>query len=99
VHEPLHSHLEIHNHVITSAKISSKHGAATFGFKAIGFAAGFRCALVTRGKDHKQGQAHFSTCTSPKTYTHLKPGTYVFEVGVLSAPSHGSPTSKSFKIS
>ena len=83
---------------ITRAKISSKLGTATFSFKAIGFATGFRCALVTRRRHHKQPKPHFSSCNSPKTYKHLTSGRYAFEVGALSAARDGTPASKSFTI-
>jgi streptogramin lyase len=84
---------------ITSAKISSRQGAATFSFKAIGFATGFQCALVRQRKHHKQPKPHFSSCKSPKTYEHLTPGKYAFEIRALSAAIHGTPAGKSFNIS
>jgi streptogramin lyase len=84
---------------VTRAKISSKHGAAIFSFKAIGAATGFQCALVTRRKHRKQPKPHFSSCKSPKTYKHLKSGKYTFEVRALDAADHGTPVGKSFKIS
>ena len=83
---------------ITRAKISSKLGTATFSFKAIGFATGFRCALVTRRRHHKQPKPHFASCNSPKTYKHLTSGRYAFEVGALSAARDGTPASKNFTI-
>ena len=60
---------------ITQTTIDSSKGDATFRFRAVGDATGFRCKL-TRGHD----QASFRRCRSPKTYKHLKSGTYVFQV-------------------
>jgi hypothetical protein len=83
---------------ITKAKISSKHHAARFSFKATGSATGFQCALVKQRKGHQQPRPRFATCKSPKPYTRLKPGRYTFEVRALSAAGNGTPASKSFQI-
>jgi len=63
-------------------RISSKHHSATFRFKATGKATGFRCALVRRPtrKGAKTPAPKYSTCRSPKTFKHLKPGSYVLRV-------------------
>ena len=34
------------------------------------------------GAEHGKSNARFSRCKSPKTYKHLKPGRYIFEVPV-----------------
>ncbi len=85
---------------ITKAKISSKHHQATFSFKAIGTATGFQCALVRTPKaHHKKPKPSFSACRSPKTYKHLKPGKYTFEVRALNAAgADPTPAKKSFTI-
>ena len=67
------------------AKINSKVGRATFKFKAVGTASGFQCALA---KKHRKPR--FKKCRSPKTYMHLKPGRYTFEVRALDAGGQGS---------
>lgn len=82
---------------ITKAKISSTHHRAKFSFKASG-ASGFRCALVKLKKHHKKLKPSFSSCHSPKTYKHLKPGKYTFEVRAVSAAGRGTPASRTFKI-
>ena len=84
----------------TKAKISSKHHQATFSFKAIGTATGFQCALVTKPKaHHKKPKPTFKACRSPKTYRHLKPGRYAFEVRAFNAAGADStPPKKSFTI-
>jgi hypothetical protein len=85
---------------ITKAKISSKHHQAKLSFKAIGTATGFQCALVEKPKKHHtKPKPHFKSCRSPKTYKHLKPGKYTFEVKALSRAGTGKVASKSFKIS
>jgi hypothetical protein len=78
---------------ITKATISSSKHAATFKFKAVGTAKGFQCELK-HGK-----KASFKSCHSPKTYKHLKPGKYTFEVrAVGSGGPDKTPAKKSFKI-
>ena len=83
---------------IMRAKLSSRLGTATFIFKAIGYATGFRCALVTRRRHHRQPKPHFSSCNSPKTYKRLTSGRYAFEVSALSAARDGTPAVKNFTI-
>jgi hypothetical protein len=85
---------------ITKSKISSKHHMAKFSFKAIGTATGFQCALVKTPKArHKKPKPSFSSCRSPKTYKHLKPGKYTFEVRALNAGGRDpTPAKKSFTI-
>lgn len=82
------------NTKITRATISSTKRQATFAFKALGTAKGFQCEL-------KHGQkAAFKSCRSPKTYRHLKPGKYTFEVRAGgSAGPDKTPAKKSFRIS
>jgi FG-GAP repeat len=85
---------------ISAAKISSKHHAAKFTFKASG-ANGFQCALLRRpaSKHQKKPKPHFLRCKSPKTYRHLKHGSYTFLVRALNAGRPGTAASKNFKIS
>ena len=64
-----------------------------FSFEAIGTATGFQCALVRTPK------ASFSACRSPKTYKHLKPGKYTFEVRAFNvAGADPTPANKRFTI-
>jgi DNA-binding beta-propeller fold protein YncE len=82
------------NTKILKAKINSKVGRATFKFKAIGTASGFQCALA---KKHRKSR--FKKCKSPKTYTHLKTGRYLFEVRALDGGvKDPSPAKKKFRI-
>ncbi len=83
---------------LTKAKISSKHHTAKFSFNASAVASGFQCALIKHKKHHKKPKPSFSSCHSPKSYKHLKPGKYTFEVRALSATGPGTPASKNFKI-
>jgi Divergent InlB B-repeat domain/FG-GAP repeat len=82
---------------ISKEKISTKHHSALFKFAATG-TSGFQCALVKRNKHNKHPKAHFSSCSSPKTYKHLKAGKYTFEVRALSSGSPGPATTKTFAI-
>jgi hypothetical protein len=87
------------NTKITKAKINSKAGKATFKFKAVGTASTFQCALKKPAKHRKASKLRFKSCKSPKTYKHLEPGKYTFEVRAVSAAGRDpSPAKKKFKI-
>jgi hypothetical protein len=70
------------NTKLTGKEIDRKHHRATFTFKAIGSATGFRCALITKTR-HTHPKPRFSACRSPKSYKHLKHGHYTFEVAAV----------------
>jgi hypothetical protein len=79
---------------ITKSTIKKKKRSARFEFKAIGPATGFKCAL-------KKGRAKpsFSSCASPKSYRHLRHGSYRFLVkAVNGAGADKTPASKSFRV-
>jgi hypothetical protein len=79
---------------LTQSHISPAERSARFSFKAQGKAKGFQCAL-TRGKK----KPRFRKCNSPKEYTGLRSGKYLFQVRVLGkvAPD-ATPAKKSFRI-
>jgi hypothetical protein len=82
-------------------RISSKHHSATFRFKATGKATGFRCALVRRAtrKGAKTPAPRYSKCRSPKTFKHLKPGSYVLRVRAVGPGGvDKTPATYRFKI-
>jgi len=80
--------------VITSAKIKSARHKATFSFAAVGSGTSFQCMLK---KPHKA--ATFKSCTSPKTYKHLKHGRYKFSVRAVGlAGADLTPATKRFRI-
>jgi hypothetical protein len=84
---------------ITKVKINRKHHQAKFTFKATG-ARGFQCALVRQPgkKASKPGQPRFAQCKSPKSYTKLKRGKYIFEVRAFSALGAGPVAKRRFTI-
>lgn len=83
---------------ITRVRINRSAGVATFSFRAIGSATGFRCALV-RSRVHKPRPPLFSRCRSPKTYRHLEPGGYTFLVRAVNGPFGGAtPARRAFHI-
>ena len=84
---------------ITKAKVNSKHKSAKFTFTATG-AAGFQCALVKApSKKHgKSPKPKFSSCKSPKTYSHLTNGNYIFEVRALAPGVTGPVATRKFRI-
>ncbi len=93
-----------HGTAITSAKIKKHKHTAAFTFSASGTVTGFQCALVKpkkkkHGKHHKKPKLVFGSCTSPKTYKHLKHGKYTFEVrAVNSAGVDPNPAIRKFKV-
>jgi hypothetical protein len=76
-------------------KIDAAAGIAHFTFAGTGSASGFACELVRPApkgaKKPKRGKSTFARCKSPKTYKHLKPGRYTFEVEA-SGPGGTDPT-------
>jgi hypothetical protein len=85
---------------ITKASVQRSKHRVKFSFKGVGGATSFQCALVPPArKHHSKPRAHFATCRSPKTYAHLRPGSYTFEVrgrhGSLTDPT---PAKKHFRI-
>jgi hypothetical protein len=84
---------------ITRSKIEAKHHRATFSFKAIGLATGFRCALLRVKPNTPLPRPSFTRCRSPKAYKQLKSGKYLFEVKAFnSTGADRTPAKKSFRI-
>jgi hypothetical protein len=80
---------------ITGSTIGALQGKATFKFKAVGKAAGFNCALVRL----PLGTPTFKSCTSPKSYANLLPGSYSFRVRAFNAAGPDpTPATKPFAI-
>ena len=69
------------NTTLTRARIDSHRHSATFTFKATGDAAGYQCALakLPNGTPHKRA-LHYHACATPKHYTDLTKGSYIFYV-------------------
>ncbi len=88
------------NTTITKTKIDRSQRKVSFSFQAVGNASGFECELIRpRGRHHKKPKAAFSACKSPKTYKHLQPGKYRFEVRALnSAGVDPTPATKKVKL-
>jgi hypothetical protein len=80
---------------ILKARIAGRQGRATFSFAAVGGTAeAFQCALARR-----RSRPKFSRCRAPKTYRHLKPGKYFFEVRALGAAGpESSPAVRPFRL-
>jgi hypothetical protein len=81
---------------ITKAKVNSAKHKAKFRFKAIGEATRFQCKLKSK---HRRTRARFKRCGSPKTYTRLKAGRYLFQVRALGPGGRDpAPARKRFRI-
>jgi len=86
---------------LLSEKINSKHHTATFRFKAIGKSTGFRCALIRKPtrKHAKTPAPKYTKCRSPKTFKHLKRGSYLLRVRALGpGGTDKTPATYTFKI-
>src|SRR5205823_13575194 len=58
---------------ITEVKIDHSKQSAKFSFTGVGRPTGFQCALIKAKKNpEKKAKPHFSSCSSPKGYKHLK---------------------------
>ncbi len=76
---------------ITKTRVSRQAGSVRFTFRGLGSVSAFECRLQeTSGRRHGAGKAKFARCHSPKTYKHLRPGRYRFEVRAVGAA--GSPS-------
>jgi hypothetical protein len=87
------------NTKIDQAKIDQDKNSATFEFEALAAKAaatsGFQCALVKK----KHAPPRFKGCKSPKSYKHLKPRRYVFEVRAFNpAGKDATPAKTGFRI-
>jgi hypothetical protein len=86
---------------ITHTSISQSKHQATFRFIGFDTTTGLQCALIKSPKDKHASvpKPHFSACKSPKTYTHLRAGEYIFEVRAASAAGTGPAARKNFRVS
>ena len=81
-----------HNTTITRARINGKRQTGSFFFTATN-ATTFECALIKhKAGHHTMPKVVFRSCSSPKTYEHLKPGQYTFEVRGVNSPGTVDPT-------
>jgi FG-GAP repeat len=91
-----------HGTQITSSKVKQKKRSASFSFSAQGTVVGFQCELQRpkpKGRHKKLPKAAFGPCGSPKSYRHLRPGTYTFLVRAFNgAGADPSPASTKFKL-
>lgn len=71
---------------IERAKIDSRRGSASFSFSAPGAVTGFQCELVAprpKGRKRRGRKPRFAACGPTRSFKHLRPGRYRFEVRAL----------------
>jgi alpha-tubulin suppressor-like RCC1 family protein len=75
---------------ITRVKVVPRKRLATFSFTAPGAITGYECMLVRKGHRRKQAgkssrrrKPHFTRCSTPHRYRHLRPGRFTFRVRAL----------------
>jgi hypothetical protein len=92
---------------ITKAKIRGSKRTAKFRFVSIGASDRFECKLHRLKRKRRASasakkngrQPRFRKCSSPKTYTGLKPGRYLFEVrAVRGSRVDPTPAKRRFRI-
>ena len=85
---------------ITHATINKKKRKATFSFSGTPAGTGFQCELIRPREIHsRKPRSTFSSCSSSKTYKHLKPGRYIFEARATGATGADlTPATKPFRI-
>jgi hypothetical protein len=83
---------------LKKAKIDSDKGTASFTFAGSGSVTGFACELTRpkpkgakASKARKPRKPKFVPCKSPRSYMHLAPGKYTFEVEAQ-GPGGADPT-------
>ena len=85
------------NSTITAATVRKAKHTVTFRFRGEFSPLRFQCKLIKPGR--KRSTTNFSLCTSPKTYTRLKPGGYTFEVRAINAAGPDpSPATRRFRL-
>jgi len=87
-----------------SAKVNAKKHTATFSFTGNGDVTSLQCALVhipaaKHGKKPPTPAPSYATCTSPKSYTHLKAGSYVFYARAVGPGGTSTAASHRFTVS
>ena len=89
---------------LKKAKIDSDKGTASFTFAGSGSVTGFACELTRpkpkgakASKARKPRKPKFVPCKSPRTYMHLAPGKYTFEVEAQ-GPGGADPTPAKHKF-
>jgi hypothetical protein len=81
---------------LKSVSLRRADGRATFRF-ASEPGAGFECRLRRIRGAHSPAPAHFRRCASPRTYRHLTPGRYRFQVRAVNAAGPDrSPAGRGF---
>jgi hypothetical protein len=82
------------------SSVSRRRHSASFRFSGTGFVTTFECALVKRatGPHRYPPAVRFFRCTSPKTYRHLRSGSYSFRVRAQNLGGASVTASHSFKI-
>ncbi len=96
-------HLSAHppNTLLLEHQVSSHDHRATFHFKATGMASRFECALVRKPtrRGARTPAPRYTSCRSPKTYTHLEAGRYVLYLRAVGpGGADRTPASYEFKI-
>lgn len=79
--------------IITAAVVKPAKHKARFSFVSSRDGIGFQCALTRTGR-----RPSFAKCTSPKRYTSLQAGDYIFHVRVLTTYGPGPARKRRFAI-
>jgi outer membrane protein assembly factor BamB len=93
------SFLPLPDTLLAGAKIDRKKGKAVFRFRGTAEPQAFQCRLIGPAGKKRHAKPQFAPCTNPKTFRHLSPGRYTFQVRATNA-SGPDPTavSRRFRI-
>jgi hypothetical protein len=85
------------NTLLSAETIDSAGARATFRFRAGGDSSGFQCALARVTAGARTPPPAYARCSSPATFTHLQPASYVFDVRAI-GPGGTDPTPAGYRF-
>ena len=85
------------NTLLSAETIDSAGARATFRFRAGGDSSGFQCALARVTAGARTPPPAYARCSSPATFTHLQPTSYVFDVRAI-GPGGTDPTPAGYRF-
>ena len=83
--------------LLSAETIDSAGARATFRFRAGGDSSGFQCALARVTAGARTPPPAYARCSSPATFTHLQPTSYVFDVRAI-GPGGTDPTPAGYRF-
>lgn len=93
------SFLPLPDTALVKARIDRKEGKATFRFNGTAETQAFQCRLIRPAGKGRRAKPAFTPCAKTKTFKHLSPGRYTFQVRAINAAgTDPTPASRRFRI-